>query len=107
MDTLSFAFGMLAVIAVMLVAVVVVGIVKVLKMQKEINSLERWISNTEDSVHTRMNQDLEHVNNAISDNRKGLDLRIDGLNSYVDSRFDKLDNKLVGNSAIKKQIIND
>ena len=103
METLSFAFGVLTVVAVMLVTVVVVGIVKVLKMQKEINSLERWISNTEDSVHTRINQELEHVNNAISDNRKGFDLRIDGLNSYLDSRFDKMENKY----SIKKQIIND
>jgi len=107
MDTLSFAFGMLAVVAVMLVAVVVVGIVKVLKMQKEISAHERWISNTEDSLHARMNQEIERIGNVISDDRRGLHERIDGLNSYVDSRFDKLENKLVGNSAIKKQIIND
>ena len=106
METLSFAFGMLTVVAVMLVAVVVVGIVKILKMQKEINSLERWISNTEDSVNARMNQEIERINNVINDDRRELNLRIDSIMSYTDSRFDKMENKFNGNSA-KKQIIND
>ena len=104
MDTLSFAFGMLAVVAVMLVAVVVVGIVKVLKMQKEISAHERWISNTEDSLHARMNQEFERIGNVISDDRRGLHERIDELNRYTDSRFDKLENKLTGNNA-KKQLL--
>jgi predicted PurR-regulated permease PerM len=106
METLSFAFGVLTVVAVMLVAVVVVGIVKVLKMQKEINSLERWISNTEDSVNARMNQELERISNVIGGDRKELNERINGVYQYTDSRFDKLENKFNGNSA-KKQIIND
>ena len=103
METLSFAFGVLTVVAVMLVTVVVVGIIKVLKMQKDISSLERWISNTEDTLHTRVNQSLENINNVINDDRRGLHERIDELNRYTDSRFDKMENKY----SIKKQIIND
>jgi hypothetical protein len=107
METLSFAFGVLAVMAVMLVAVVVVGIVKVLKMQKEINSLERWISNTEDSVNRRIDQQLDHISNVINNDRKELNLRIDELNRYTDSRFDKMENKFTNGNNAKKQIIND
>jgi predicted Holliday junction resolvase-like endonuclease len=107
METLSFAFGMLTVVAVVITAVVIVGIVKVFKMQKEINSLERWISNTEDSVNARMNQELERISNVINDDRRELNLRIDELNRYTDSRFDKMENKFTNGNSAKKQIIND
>ena len=39
METLSFAFGVLAMVAIMLVVVVVAGIVKVYNQQKQINTL--------------------------------------------------------------------
>jgi len=103
MGILSFAFGVLTVVAVMLVAVVVVGIVKVLKMQKEINSLERWVGDTENSVNRRIDQEHECIVNVIGDDRRELNLRIDSIASYIDSRFDKMENKLVGNNA-KKQL---
>jgi CHASE1-domain containing sensor protein len=43
METLSFAFGMLAMIAIIFVAVIVLGIVKVYKQQAQIRDLQNCI----------------------------------------------------------------
>lgn len=92
METLSFAFGVLAAVAVILIAAVVVGTVKVFKMQNRLNNLESWTSDVNRELHGR-----------ITDDRKELNLRIDSLNSYVDSRFDKMDNKFnIKNKVLTK-----
>jgi len=106
METLSFAFGVLTVTAVVLVAVVAVGIVKVLKMQTNIDNLYRVVDNTDNHINQRISNDYQSLDRVIADDRRELNLRIDNLNSYVDSRFDKMENKFNGASA-KKQIIND
>ena len=106
METLSFAFGMLTVVAVVITAVVIVGIVKVFKMQNRLNNLERWIGDVSNDLHHRITDETNNIEQVIVNDRKELNLRIDSLNSYVDSRFDKMENKFNGNSA-KKQIIND
>ena len=128
METLSFAFGMLTVIGAAFAALVVVGIVKVFKMQKQISSLQLVISNAQDEIHQRIthegstlsgainrqdreiNQRITHegseLSRVIGDDRREINQRVDQLNSYVDSRLDKLESKFIGNSA-KKQIIND
>jgi len=106
METLSFAFGVLTVIAVILIAVVAVGIVKVFKMQSNIDNLYRVIDQTDSHIYQRISNDYQSLDRVISDDRKELNLRIDSLNSYVDSRFDKMENKFSGNIA-KKQVIND
>lgn len=106
METLSFAFGMLAMIAAALVAVVVVGMVKVLKMQSNIDNLYRVVDNSDNHIHQRISNEYQSLDRVIVDDRRELNQRIDKLNSYVDSRFDKMENKFNGNSA-KKQIIND
>ena len=106
METLSFAFGVLSVIAVILIAVVAVGIVKVIKMQSNIDNLYRALDNTDTHIHQRITNEYQSLDRTICDDRRELNLRIDNLNSYVDSRFDKMENKFIGNSA-KKQVLND
>jgi len=93
METLSFAFGMLSVVAVILIAVVAVGIVKVFKMQSDINNLYRTLDNIDSQIHDRISSEYSDLERVISDDRKELNLRIDSLNSYVDSRFDTMENK--------------
>ena len=123
METLSFAFGVFSVIAVVLVAVVAVGIVKVFKMQNNIDNLHRIVDNSENHIHQRISNEYTNLDRIINDDRREMlslhkesidetikvfeqvDKRLNELNSYVDSRFDKMENKFTGNSA-KKQIIN-
>ena len=83
METLSFAIGMLAMIAIILIVIVIIGIVKVYKHQSEIKDARDYISNVEQSVHLSLNE-LD----------RNMSQRIDNLNSYTDSRFDKLQSKL-------------
>ena len=124
METLSFAFGMLTVLAIILIAVVAVGMVKVLKMQSNIDNLYRVIEQTDSHILNRISNDYQSLDRVICDNQKEMlslhkesidetirvfeqvDKRLDDLNRYVDSRFDKMENKFISNSA-KKQIIND
>jgi hypothetical protein len=107
METLSFAFGMLTVIGVALAAAVVVGIVKVFRMEKRMHELQRWHESDNQAMHQRISNEYEAINRVMSDDRKEMNDRVDQLNSYVDSRLDKLESKFIGTNAVKKQIIND
>ena len=89
METLSFAFGVLAMVAVVLLTVVVVGVVKVYKQSNQINYLERGLSD----VYRKMDEEIRVVHDTMSQDRRELNRRIDDLNSYVDSRIDKTINK--------------
>ena len=89
METLSFAFGVLAMVAVILLAVVVVGIVKVYKQSNQIDYLERGMSD----VYRKMDEEIRVVHDTMNQDRRELNQRIDELNSYVDSRIDKTINK--------------
>ena len=89
METLSFAFGVLAMVAVVLLTVVVVGIVKVYKQSNQIDYLERGMSD----VYRKMDEEIRVVHDTMSQDRRELNQRIDELNSYVDSRIDKTINK--------------
>ena len=103
METLSFAFGMLTVIGVALATTVVLGIVKVFRMQNRIENMQNWIDANHTSVHQRIESEVGNIVREMSDERKEVNDRIDHLNSYVDSRLDKLESKFIGNNA-KKQI---
>lgn len=89
METLSFAFGVLAMVAVVLLTVVVVGVVKVYKQSNQIDYLERGMSD----VYRKMDEEIRVVHDTMSQDRRELNRRIDDLNSYVDSRIDKTINK--------------
>lgn len=89
METLSFAFGVLAMVAVVLLTVVVVGVVKVYKQSNQINYLERGLSD----VYRKMDEEIRVTHDIISQDRRELNQRINDLNSYVDSRIDKTINK--------------
>ena len=91
METLSFAFGILAMVAIMLVIVVVVGIVKVYNQQKQINDL----SVRDESTHRRIDNDMRDVYQQMHKNKEVAFRRLDKLQSYIDSRIDKTINKKI------------
>lgn len=94
METLSFAFGVLTVIAIALVVVVVVGMVKVIKMQKSINTMDRWINEGHANMHSSIRGVETELHRVISDDRQEFSRRIDEVYRYTDSRFDKFENRL-------------
>ena len=89
METLSFAFGILAMVAIMLVVVVVAGIVKVYNQQKQINTL----MSISEEINRRIDNEVREIYHQMHDNREVAFRRLDELQSYIDSRIDKTINK--------------
>ena len=77
MDTLSFILGIAFVVVIAVAVVAVYAFVKVKRIEKEIESTQR-----------RIDRDVEYLHRSISDVTDEV-LRI------VDSRCDKLENKLI------------
>ena len=59
--------------------------------EKDIRNLEDWISRNDESVHRRIDQEIDRVNNLHKDSI-----------SYIDSRADKLDSKIENNKHLLK-----
>jgi predicted Holliday junction resolvase-like endonuclease len=104
METLSFAFGMLAMLAVIFVAVLVVGVVKVYRHQKKINQLEEQVSMyhnealaTCDRIIEKLDLMIAEVERNSEDKFDETHKQIDDLHRYVDSRIDKTIDVLQGN----------
>jgi predicted PurR-regulated permease PerM len=127
METLSFTLGILSVVTVIFVATIVLGIVRVVKQHQQINSLQRelervWENNSQlnQEIHQRISSHQEsmirsidetnqrigrteteshrHVARKYDDLSRQLDITRSDLNSYIDSRIDKL-------SANTKQLL--
>lgn len=89
METLSFAFGVLAMVAIMLVVVVVAGIVKVYNQQKQINTL----MSISEEINRRIDNEVREIYHQMHDDKEVAFRRLDELQSYIDSRIDKTINK--------------
>ena len=83
METISFVLGMASVVVIAIAIVAVYAFVKVRNHQEELNNLYRLIGETENNIHIRI--DSETAN----------------LYSVIDSRFDKLENKVNNKQLIK------
>jgi len=106
METLYFILGMLSVVTVVLTVVAVYGIVKYNQSQKQINNLHREI----EEVQRCMWRDFESINRRIDRDdeskwRASEEIRgkMEELQSYIDSRVDKLDAKY-SPKGVKQQI---
>ena len=106
METLYFILGILSVVAVVLTVVAVYGIVRHNQSQKQINNLHREIEEIQrgawresESINRRIDRDYESKWRAMDEFNK----RLDELQSYIDSRVDKLDAKY-SSKGVKQQI---
>ena len=75
----------------------------------------RWFSNEIDNVHRRINEvsdldnrridgEIDRVNKIADDIHRRVDIDVEGIYKTMDSRFDKLENKLTNNG---KQLLKD
>lgn len=106
METLYFILGILSVVAVVLTAVAVYGIVRHNQSQKQINNLYREIEEIQrgawresESINRRMDRDDESRWRTFEEIHK----KMEELQSYIDSRVDKLDAKY-SSKGVKQQI---
>lgn len=102
METLSFVLGIASVVVITNVIVTVVSIVKVIKVTREFND---YINNMSCELDIR----TKDIHDNIHHNYDDFNRRIDNLDrevfSQLDSRLDKLENKLSGTLG-SKQLIN-
>ncbi len=106
METLYFILGMLSVVTVVLTVVAVYGIVRHNQLQTQINNLHREIEEVQrgmwresESINRRIDRDDESRWRAMDEFNK----RLEELQSYIDSRVDKLDAKY-SPKGVKQQI---
>lgn len=106
MDTLSYALGIGTVVNVAIGVVAVVALVKAQKANKEKQTLENTVQHNYTDVHNRIDQVFNELtrhqfefNSEIESARGDLHDRIDdvetNLVSHIDSKCDKLENKLI------------
>jgi predicted PurR-regulated permease PerM len=83
METISFVLGMASVVVIAVAIVAVYAFVKVKEQREEINNLYRSLGETESNIHLRIDSETRN------------------LYSVIDSRFDKLENKVKEKQLIK------
>ena len=83
METISFVLGMASVVVIAIAIVAVYAFVKVKEQREEINNLYRSLGETESNIHLRIDSETRN------------------LYSAIDSRFDKLENKVKEKQLIK------
>jgi len=110
METLYFTLGMLSVVAVVLTALVVYGIVKLSKLNKwchdtdvRIESTQREMYRIDENTSSYTNRRIDDLSSSMWREREEIAKRLDDLQSYIDSRVDKLDSKF-SPKGMKKQI---
>lgn len=98
---LAFAFGILVVIAIIMLVAIVIGIVKVIRHDKrfrnlheEIGHIHRHITDTERHIYQEINQVRLNFDRYTEEFRRDL-------HSYVDSRVDKLEQKVTSKPILK------
>lgn len=106
METLYFILGILSVVTVVLTVVAVYGIVKHNQLQTQINNLHREMEEIQrdmwresESINRRIDRDDESRWRASEE----IHRKMDELQSYIDSRVDKLDAKY-SPKGVKQQI---
>ena len=112
MEITSFALGMLTMIAVMVIIAVVVGLVGVYRLSGQLRSTINELQSINENTHRRIDdevnkikvqmdqnmmvcdQQFKNFEDHVRDISREKDQHISNLNSYVDSRIDKLINNL-------------
>lgn len=95
METLSFAFGVLSMVGLLFVVAIVLGAVKVTRQQKQIDYLEKWLGDFERSV-------WQTTGRVEEETRREMHEKLNDTTRYIDSRLDKLEQKLTGTTGAKQ-----
>jgi hypothetical protein len=106
MEPTSFTFGMLTIVALVFITLTVVCFLKVINLQKELNTtinitipqLETVFSREVESLHSRIESELDSVVSEITGVRDDLSNAVQDCTktccSYTDKRFDKVKDTL-------------
>lgn len=95
MDILSFGLGIGSVVFITSVIIAVLSFVKLGKLNKRIKEIELNLSNNVDYIYNEINRNSELDNRRIDGEISRTDSLIDTVYRTMDSRFDKLETKLM------------
>lgn len=102
MEILSFILGIALVVVIALAIVAIYAFVKVGQIKEELNSIHQVIGSEIDNQN-RLREDVQrHIETSIDNVYSSLNEKADTIHRIMDSRFDKLENKLTGNVAAKQ-----
>jgi hypothetical protein len=90
METISFILGIASVVVIAIAIVAVYAFVKVRNQKEEINHLYRSINEVENQLYRRIDETVKDYQSQDSQ-----------VISMIDSRFDKLENKIKEKQLIK------
>ena len=95
METLSFGLGIAFVVVIAIVVVAVYALVKVLKLQQSVGGLSRNLQDTTRDFYNDKDREVSNLHRRI-DNVE------ESIYRAIDSRLDRLENKLIPKEQIKK-----
>lgn len=109
---LAFAFGMLTMVAISMLVVIVLGMVKVMKLAKQVQYIQSELDRTVTHIYHRIEQESAGVHRRFDEVHSIVDRRFDdthgrvdnevrslveevhNMQRYIDSRFDKFENRI-------------
>jgi len=94
METLSFILGIASVVVIATAIVAVYAFVKVNKVQIRVNDQEMSLSREIENIHRTIDTEIQNVSRHVDNVERDI-------YSQIDSRFDRLENKLTS----KKQLL--
>lgn len=101
METLSFILGIALVVVIAIAVVATYAFVKVGKIQREIENTDRELVTKESGIYQYISAEISALHRRIDELETNMSRRVDefekDIYSQLDSRLDKLENKLVNN----------
>ena len=110
-DLTSFIMGIGLVLGVLGVGVVVMMYIQIKRLKNKCTQLEQVqghifdnINRTDESLHRRIDGEIRRTDDLFTDTNRYINNMIADVHRTMDSRLDKLENKLTGNLGSKQVI---
>lgn len=97
MEILSFVLGMSVVVVIAIAVVAVIGFVKARKIEKETNRIHTIMGNESERVTRDIADTHQRIDDIVSDIYRAASQLENNVFSQLDSRLDKLEQKLTNN----------
>ena len=105
METFMFTLSVLSMVAVIVIGTIVIGMLKVIKITKQIQELERQISDNDNELHRRISHAGEYTARSFDAVNDQITDSVTQCNSYTDKRIDKLIDTYFQVKEANKQLI--
>jgi len=101
MDILSFILGISVVVVIALAVVAVIGLVRVNRVKSQINDITQIMNRDREESDRRIGETYRDMNDRFVGLHDDFKRETDNIYRTIDSRFDKLENKISNKSAEK------